>query len=168
MVQQIAEALSRLVGLPLWGSHRALNMQMFAFGARKAAKNHKGEEIEFGEYALHVQCTWRIVSSDRIIVGSEDRHYPAQGVSFWKDFNSDLDSSLLDSRVSHWLDEHKSNPLRVKRISPGPPAGFQLYLERGFVLEVFPEHASVMDSRNYGGFFNQAAMIATLSYVAMA
>ena len=135
---RITEALSALVGLPMWRATRALNMEMFTFGERRKRLNQQEEEIEVGEYALHVQCPWRIVGPHLIAIGSEDRNYPEDEKSDWNDFDPDADRTLCEARMAAWLHEHARAPLKVERVEADRTGGFRLFLERGFVLEAFP------------------------------
>ena len=132
---QITEALSALIGLPLWGATRAANMSMFAFGERRSRLNRKGAEVEVGDYALHIQCPWRIVGPDDIVVGSEDRMCLEDESSDWETFKG---PSRCEARIGVWLTEYAAAPLRVERVEGDWVGGFKLLLERGFVLEAFP------------------------------
>jgi hypothetical protein len=134
---QIIEALSVLIGLPLWEAVRAMNMEMFSFGERRKRLNRKGEEIEIGEYALHVQCPWRIIGLNRIVVGYEDRNYPEDEDSDWQAFNPD-GPTRCEARVAAWLREYSGSPLIVERVEADAVGGFKLFLHHGFILEAFP------------------------------
>lgn len=137
---RIAKALSVLLGLPLWGATRALNMEMFAFGERRTRRNRKEEDVEVGEYMLHIQCPWRLVGPNGIIVGSEDRNYPEDENADWREFNSD-GPSRCEARLGTWFKECATAPLKVGRLEADSVGGFRLLLERGFVLEVFPANS---------------------------
>jgi hypothetical protein len=76
MKAEIESALAVLVGKPLWSCGRAADMATFAFGERKNAKTRKGDFRHVGEYALHLQCAWRITQGDKVVVGSMDVYYP--------------------------------------------------------------------------------------------
>jgi hypothetical protein len=75
-VKQIEAALSPLIGLPLWESHRAANLQMFDFGQARTRTiqlgPRKGTLAEVREYSLHIQCAWRARGPEGIVVGSND------------------------------------------------------------------------------------------------
>jgi hypothetical protein len=77
----IESALAPLVGLPLWASGRAADLQWFQLGAQHLVTvQHgptKGTERTVGDYALHVQCAWRISGPTGIVVASRDRYVPA-------------------------------------------------------------------------------------------
>src|SRR5687768_14528826 len=107
---QMIEALSSLVALPLWRATRAMNMEMFTFGERRKQLNRKREEVEVGEYALHIQCPWRIVGPDGIAVASEDRNHPEDENSDWEEFDPD-GRSLCEARMAFWLEKYSATPL---------------------------------------------------------
>jgi hypothetical protein len=149
---RIIAALSVLAGLPLWGATRALNMEMFDFGDRRTQLNRRGQEVDVGDYALHIQYPWRIVSPDGIIVASEDRSYPEDEASDWEEFDSDS-PSRCEARMAAWLHEHSLAPLQVDRVETDSVGGFRLLLQLGFVLEAFPAHSRRGEYSEYWRFF---------------
>jgi hypothetical protein len=137
---RINEALSPLIGLQLWRARRVMNMEMFEFGARYTRLNRKGEEIDVGDFALHIQCPWRIVGPDGIVVGSEDRHFPEDESSNWQEFDED-GPTLCEARMTSWIAEHGASPLVVQRVEADSIGSFRLFLHRGFVLESLPANS---------------------------
>jgi hypothetical protein len=137
---RITEALSAIIQFPLWGATRVMNMEMFDFGDRRTQLNRKGQEVDVGEYALHVQCPWRIVGPDGIIAASEDRKYPEEEMADWEEFDSDS-PSRCEARMAAWLREHCLAPLKVDRVEADSVGGFRLLLQLGFALEAFPAHS---------------------------
>ncbi len=89
--------ISVLIGKPLWRCTRAADMACFQFGNRHMRKTLHGDDREVGDYALHVQCSWRIIRGDEILVGKEDLYEPdpttSNAVFDWKKAN------LQDARV---------------------------------------------------------------------
>lgn len=63
---KIENVLSCLVGLPLESAGRAANIVWFGFGDLLTIKNRKGTERKVAEFALHVQCSWRITKEKNI------------------------------------------------------------------------------------------------------
>ena len=95
---QIDNPTSVLIGKPLWRCTRAAEMACFQFGARHLRRDFFDKDCEVGDYALHVQCSWRIIRSDEILVGKEDLYQPqdqatSDPVFDWKKAN------LQDARV---------------------------------------------------------------------
>jgi hypothetical protein len=135
--ERITTALSEIIGLPLWGATRVVNMEIFKFGEHRRQLNRSGNQVDVGEYGLHVQCPWRIVDCEKIIVASQDRNYPEDEASDWQEFDSDS-PSRCEARMAAWFLEHSSFPLKVERVESDNVGGFRLFLENGVVLEVFP------------------------------
>jgi hypothetical protein len=69
MRDEIENELSVLVGLPLMDAGRAADLEWFHFGQPHTIVDRKGKPKEVGDYALHIQCGWRIVKDDRVIEG---------------------------------------------------------------------------------------------------
>jgi len=87
MREQIEQVLRALIGMPLWDSGQA-GIQWFEFGQKHNVPNiRRGKQAgtkEVGDYALHVQCAWRIVGPKGIVVGSTDRFYAAGDNPYYK------------------------------------------------------------------------------------
>ena len=67
---QIEEGIAVLAGKMLWRCHRAADRVAFSFGERWTVADRSGKMREVGEFALHVQCAWRLAQKDRILAGS--------------------------------------------------------------------------------------------------
>jgi hypothetical protein len=138
MREEVERALSPLIEMPLWGAHRAADLQVFKLGDRTPAKNHKGEQCEVGEYALHLQCVWRIRGPQGIVVGSGDLYYPkGDSVEIPEDFDWEK-RNRRDERLTALLATDAKKPLLVERVSADEAGGFVLDMSRGFRLEAFP------------------------------
>lgn len=141
MKQEVESALSPLAGMPLWAGHRAADMQMFQLGILKPKKSPRGEIQEVGDYALHLQCPWRIRGSQGLIVGSGDLYYPKGD---FHDIPADFDwqkENRRDERLNALL-ARCAEPLVVERVSADDVGGFVLEMNRGFRLEAFPSDSS--------------------------
>ena len=138
--QAIQEALSALVGVPLWGSGRAVDMEMFALGQKQTAIDRNGAEISRGEYALHVQCAWHIVRRDRLVVASGDVFRPfdvdANGTG---DFDWEVPgSNRRDVLLQQLFDQ--ASPL-VRAVEPEPTGRMVVGFEGDLQLAVFPDRS---------------------------
>jgi len=141
--KQIDAALSPLIGLPLWNSHRAADLQTFGFGEphRRTIRfgPRKGEEGEVHEYALHIQCAWRICGPTGIVVGSNDFNHRSGPDPFDTpdDWNRDVaNANRRDQQIRAWL---AGVPYVVERASADVVGGFSMAFARGFTLDVFPD-----------------------------
>lgn len=137
---RLEAALAPLVGLPLWTSHRAADLQTFQFGDKRTVTSNfgprKGHESEVGEYALHVQCAWRIRGPNGIVAASQDRFYKA-GSEDDRDWSA-AGTNRRDERVREWLSARSYN---VERISADSTGGIVLSFAGGFALDVFPDNS---------------------------
>jgi hypothetical protein len=142
MRDEAERALTPLIGLQLRAGHRAADMQMFHLGNLTSVKSHRGELREVGEYALHLQCAWRICGPEGIVVGSGDLYHP-KGDS--EDIPAEFDwqkENRRDERLTALLTTSAEMPLRVERVSADEVGGFTLDLSQGFRLEAFPAYSS--------------------------
>jgi hypothetical protein len=105
-------ALAPLVGLPLWATHRAADLQSFQFGAQHTVTSRFGPNAgsvrTVGDFALHVQCSWRISRADG--------------------------SSVPDAEG--WL---RDRSYLVESVAADATGGFRLTLADGFILEAVPD-----------------------------
>jgi hypothetical protein len=141
MQEKIEKELSVLVGLPLWDAGRGADLEWFHFGEHRQVADRKGRLKEIGEYALHVQCSWRIVSSDQVIVARRDLYYlPDGSVDLSDDFDWDKQmGNWRDVRMHAFLKEHGSQPLIVTAIKGGRAGSVSISFTEDFVLELFPD-----------------------------
>jgi hypothetical protein len=140
MKGEIEVATAALVGMPLWSSGRA-GLQWFAFGDRRTVTTRKGTPKEVGELALHVQCWWRIVRVDTIVVGSGDLYFPAdEAAEAPDDFDPNGVVTRLDHRVTQ-LFERETRAFTVRQVDVGAAGALRIVLDDGLALEVFPDES---------------------------
>lgn len=65
MQERAEQILRQLEGKPLCNAGRNINLVWFHFGAKHIVHDSKGIPIEVGDYALHIQCSWRIVHREK-------------------------------------------------------------------------------------------------------
>jgi len=139
MKEQIEITLSVLIGQPLVSAVRAANMQMFGFG--KWVNATHGEDRKVGEYALHLQCAWRIVKSNRILVAQRDMYY-ASGDCNEEPEGWEWDkagANRCDERTKQLIAEHVDGPLVVESVEADYVGSLRLVFSKGVMLEVFPD-----------------------------
>ena len=142
MQAEVQKALEVLKGKAIWAPRRAADMATFQFGERSVAQDFYGRPTEVGEFALHIQCPWRIVKRDRFVVGSNDLYYPAEHSHnddrpSPSDFDWDREPNLRD-KLLRTLFGPGEPQLTVRGIETGCVGSFRLILENDTFLEVFP------------------------------
>ncbi|HET9283230.1 MAG TPA: hypothetical protein VFR24_14845 [Candidatus Angelobacter sp.] len=144
MKERIQEALAVLIGQPLWSSGRAADLEWFQFGGRRTVKNSRGEEREVGDYAIHVQCAWRIRCESRIVVASRDLYSPPEEASEGtnarpENFNWDVQGgNLRDKRIAE-LFQNETREFSVQKVDADEAGAFTIIFDQGYALDVFPD-----------------------------
>ena len=135
--RRIPQALEPLVGLPLRCIGRAANIVWFHFGKLREVPGYGGGTKLVGQYAVHVQCVWRLVCRGRILIAYRDFYYSAKGKPL-EDWDSSSKSrfDILARRLSSQLES--SAPL-VRSVKADDVGGFSIVLSRGYRLDVFPD-----------------------------
>src|SRR5437764_5129101 len=102
MKKTLEETLKVLVGLPWWAIGRVVDLVWLEFGQRRRVRTFRGTWKLVGDWALHLQCSWRIGGPQGLIVASDDRFCPAgdpnKAPKKWK--WDTLDQTVLMSELS--------------------------------------------------------------------
>jgi hypothetical protein len=139
--------MAPLVGLPLWAAGRAADLAWFIFGAHKMMQDYRGNPREVGEYSLHVQCAWRIIQGEKVLLGSRDLYYPAGYIG--KDdeeipagFNWNVHGVTRLDELTRALFPNGGAGFVVQKIEVGNAGAISLRLDGGRSLEIFPHDSS--------------------------
>lgn len=137
MRDQIEAELGILLKQPLIDIGRAGNLLWLSFGRKIFITDKNGCKKPKNEYALHIQCAWRIVKDTRIIVGSRDFYTPRTGIT--------SDSFAWDTpganRVDEKIEELKAlqSNVVIDKIAADEFGGIKVTFNSGINLEVFPD-----------------------------
>jgi hypothetical protein len=158
---QAQTLLMDIVNKRLHGMVRLLDMQMFRFGGCYSRVSkfgpQRGKSVEVPEYSLHVQCPWRITQAGRIIVGQDDRMFPALPSIHQSTRDGARPSgydTLLEQRVSE-LRELYPTGLRVSRVNVNALVGLDICFEDDFSLSVCPTCSNSADDCELWRFSTQ-------------
>jgi hypothetical protein len=143
LAEQVKHAIQPLLGLKISRMSRAADMRTIQFGA---VREYKGGCV--GEYALHIQCPWRIENDTGISTGSGDLYQPFDQSN---ELNNDFDWEHGDNLQDHLLrqllngyDErtrqivNSTTLLVVSAVEADLAGGFWLKLSGGYRLVVLP------------------------------
>ncbi len=141
---EIRAHLKPLVRLRLSEASRAADMRCFHFGQLREADGRY-----MGEYALHVQCPWRIEGPEGLITGRLDLWEPAADSPDidWGTWDFDEDENLQDKLIETLLRGYdvqtgsfvdETGWLVVEAVAGDAYGGATITLSGGFRLVIFP------------------------------
>jgi len=144
LADEIKTHLIPLLGLKLSIARRAADLSNFQFG-----QICKVEGGTVGDYALHIQCSWRIEGPEDIVTGRSDLWEPAEAHQEidWENWNYDIDENLQDKRVEALLGGYdpqtrsvvnEGDQLVVEAIQADIYGGAMIMLSGGYRLVIFP------------------------------
>jgi hypothetical protein len=153
MREEIKFHVEKIVGLKLQCAGRASNLFWLGFGDIVEIIR-RGKTEKTAEYALHIECSWRITLDNKIFVASRDFYSPN---SQWDEENEDFDWDILgnnrfDERIKTFL---KVKGLLVKQIESDELGGLVMTLSEGYKLEVFPDSSEDDEQSEHWRFFNR-------------
>lgn len=154
MREEIKSQVEKLVGLKLQYAGRASNLFWLGFGDIVQIVR-RGRTEETAEYALHIQCSWRITLGNKIVVASRDFYTPN---SQWDEKNEDFDwdvqgNNRFDERIKTFTKDN--GHIEVLQIDSDEVGGFNVTLSGGYKLEVFPDSSEDDGQSEYWRLFNR-------------
>lgn len=155
MREAIRSQIGKLIGLNLQYAGRASNLFWLGFG-ELISVTRRGKTEELAEYALDIQCSWRIIKDNKILVGSRDFYSPRTG---WNEENDDFDwdvqgNNRFDERIESFIENTKEH-VAVERVEPDEVGGLKIFLSQGYLLEVFPDTSEDDEYSEFWRFFNR-------------
>ncbi|MEH6967135.1 hypothetical protein V7195_24965 [Priestia megaterium] len=155
MREAIRSQIGKLIGLNLQYAGRASNLFWLGFG-ELISVTRRGKTEELAEYALDIQCSWRIIKDNKILVGSRDFYSPRTG---WNQENDDFDwdvqgNNRFDERIESFIENTKEH-VAVERVEPDEVGGLKIFLSQGYLLEVFPDTSEDDEYSEFWRFFNR-------------
>jgi hypothetical protein len=131
--EQVIAALSRIIGLRLTAARRAADLRTLQFGTLRPVGRGS-----VGDFALHVQCPWRIEGPDGVVTGRLDLWQPVENnAPFDENWDYEKSPNLQDVRVDQWLAQNERS-LVVKSVDADEFGGAAITFAQGYVLRLFP------------------------------
>jgi hypothetical protein len=138
-----------LVGLPAWDAGRTANLVWFQFGAQRVVTMHfRNEQKVVGEWALHVQCAWRITGRFGIEVASHDMYYPASGETAIDSGEFEWDRpgrNACDEKLAKLFGSRETGPFVVTSAQVGAAGALRIRLDDEYTIDVFPNSSLAIE-----------------------
>ncbi len=144
IADEITAHLQPLIGLELSIARRAADMRGFHFG-----RIRKVEKGTAGDYALHIQCPWRLEGPQGIVTGRLDLWEPAEDSPDidWETWDYAKNENLQDKLMGEFLKGYDpqtrsfvnaTGQLVVETVTGDACGGATIVLSGGFRLVLFP------------------------------
>jgi len=144
VAEAIIDQLKPLIGRRLAIARRAADLRNFQFGQIRAV-----ERGTVGEYALHIQCPWRLEGPDGILTGRDDLWQPAETIedADWDSWHYERNKNLQDRQLGALLGGHdpvtrsfvnQTEHLVVGEVRADNCGGVMILLSGGYRLVLFP------------------------------
>ena len=143
MSRGILAEIIKIKNKPMFNIGRAADLLWIHFGQSIIVKNHRGFEVEKGDYAIHVQCPWRFIQDYKLILGSGDVYIPREGISDSEfDWNT-FGMSIFDEKLK--MIKSKNTPIVVEDVSIDEVGTLKIIFERGLVFETLPNSSVTVE-----------------------
>jgi hypothetical protein len=157
--RQIENALSTLHTLPLNGLGRASNIVWFTFGAIRNVRDYKGVIREVSKYSLHVQCNWKLILGNTILLASTDIYTPKTGLSGEDEFAFDKHGCTRFDEISPLINLDSRHVTSSKANELGD---ILLVFDDSFELQVFIDRSSSNEQwRLFAAYSNEKHFVMT-------
>jgi hypothetical protein len=154
MKKAIEDNLKVLVGLPWWAIGRVLDLVWLEFGQRRRVRNSRGNWTFVGDWALHLQCSWRIGGPHGLLVASDDRFHPAGDPDkVPKRWKWETGPNRFDERVKSLLSETPEGYGVAQKVRGDRFGGVAITLTNSLRIEIFPSDTLDRESDEHWRFF---------------
>lgn len=155
MREAIINETEKLKGLKLRDVTRAANLISLGLG-ETISITRGGLTEESPEFALHIQCTWRLSNDSKIVVASQDLFVPRAD---WQEEDEDFEwhvpgNNRFDERITEFLKAVDGN-LVIEEVQVDCLGGLKIWMSNSFVLEVFPDSSDESEDWEFWRFFNR-------------
>ncbi|MDX8036214.1 hypothetical protein SK803_38970 [Lentzea sp. BCCO 10_0856] len=90
VIEAARRSTAELIGERWLHIGRACDLVWLGFGPYREVTDHRGGTREIGEYALHLQCPWRVTCGDRLVTRSSHIYVPGPDWTGDGDFDWDV------------------------------------------------------------------------------
>lgn len=105
--EEILQNLKCLVSAQFQYIDRTLDLVHLGFGELFEETNRRGEKREIAAYSFHIQCPFRIIRDNNIVLGYTDLFIPNKETDFMVYLNK-RNTNVFDSKVE-WLESELKN-----------------------------------------------------------
>ncbi|GAB5404407.1 MAG: hypothetical protein Aurels2KO_26380 [Aureliella sp.] len=142
-------ALQSVAGLPLAKIGRSADLLWLQFGDLREVDTRYGAKT-VGDWAIHIQTSWRFVSNAQITLAVGDLYLLPSGDSYDWDIGGDSNFDIIARDFNKLL---SSTSLLVQNTKCDDVGGFSLSFSNGIRFDVFPKISDTIDDIEHWRMF---------------
>jgi len=102
-----------------------------------------GKRKIVSQYALHIQCGWRMIQNNKIIIASGDMYVPgSKYIGDIDDFDWDVvGANKFDEITAELFANKNNNTIYVSGLEADEFGGVKLVFTENYILEIFPDES---------------------------
>ncbi|WP_086663056.1 hypothetical protein [Lentzea kentuckyensis] len=130
------QSLAELVGERWRRVGRACDLVWLGFGPIREVTDQWGSARETSEYALHLQCGWRLCLGERRLTGSSDVYLPPSGWTGEGEFDWDVQGpNRFDVLAAKLRTSLEAEPVLVTSVEVTTAGSLTVHLSGGLRIE---------------------------------
>lgn len=149
--QEVETRLNDILGMPLTRTGRSANLVWFGFGKIIDVVDFHGNKGKAAQYSLNIQCCWRVVKDEKILVASGDMYVAGAN---WREEEFYWDTkgmNLCDDGLKKLISTTNKS-LFVQSIQADNLGGLHICFSDNYTLEIFADYSY---TEEYWRFFNR-------------
>jgi hypothetical protein len=135
-MEMARRSLAELAGERWRRVGRACDLVWLGFGPIREVSDHRGGTRQISEYALHLQCRWRLYLGERRITGASDVCLPPSGWSGEGEFDWDVQgANRFDVRAAKLTTRLDAERILVTAVEVTEEGSLTVLLTGGLRIE---------------------------------
>ncbi|NGY58914.1 hypothetical protein G7043_08240 [Lentzea sp. NEAU-D13] len=135
-MERARQSLAELVGERWRQVGRACDLVWLGFGPLRETTDHRGGARERAEYALHLQCGWRLSLGDKRLTGASDVYLPPSGRTGEGKFDWDVQgANRFDVRAAKLTTLLAAEQILVTSVEVTGEGSLTVFLSGGLRIE---------------------------------
>lgn len=135
-MERARQSLAELVGERWRQVGRACDLVWLGFGPLRETTDHRGGARERAEYALHLQCGWRLSLGDKRLTGASDVYLPPSGRTGEGEFDWDVQgANRFDVRAAKLTTRLAAEQILVTSVEVTEEGSLTVFLSGGLRIE---------------------------------
>ena len=143
LMDSIDFQFQKIIGLAFRRIRRMAATGSIGIGDMKSKIDKKGESVSVPQYALHIQCAYRIVDRNKVVVSNLDMFGVNSSTEWTENFDWDVDGvNLYDEKTSAINKDISEAEVLIENVKASPYGDVDIFLSNGWIIQIFVNYSS--------------------------